>query len=609
MSTIAVGDAQIAIWRYKRTEPLPVTRVAAARGAPGARGAGRARRQDLRAHLDAPRHQARPPRRRDRRRGDQPRPAAVGPLAARLRQRLRGRRGLLCAAEGLPARRQADVRPRRTLAAPERAARREPAGVRHRRRRVRGRRASRRGGIRRRRREHARACRGRGRRPRPPDPGSLGLGNVLELRGVPPAAAPVAHGRLATQGPGKDSTTGHWELMGAITPAPQPTYPDGFPADVVSELERATGHSFICNRPYGGLAVIADYGPEHLETARSSSTRRRTRSCRSPLTTTGCPKPTCTPSARLRARSCAASTRSGGSSRARSPARRARSGARRVVTTTRCAAGAHVPAGAAGGRRAGPRRRQGPGPLLRRGHRPRPPGRDQRPRARRDARLVAELESGLVFVEPRRDRHALRPSQGRRGLPRGAARDRHGRRRLARRGWSRSRPPRHHRRSRLRPGRAALRPHARVRAAARPLRRPRRPPPRRRAGRRRRERAALAHGRGRTGAPWHTVRRLSDAMPELPEVETIRRRLAPLVEGRRLRKLEILDPRWCEPLRRSARRRPRRSHDRARWAGAASTSSCRGDGRGVPAHAPAHDRHAALRRRRPARSIHVCAST
>jgi phosphopentomutase len=92
----------------------------------------------------------------------------------------------------------------------------------------------------------------------------LGLGCIVPLRGVAPAPAPVLHGRLGARGPGKDSTSGHWELMGAIAPAPLPTYPDGFPPAVVRALERATGHSFICNRPYNGIAAIEDHGEEHL---------------------------------------------------------------------------------------------------------------------------------------------------------------------------------------------------------------------------------------------------------------------------------------------------------------------------------------------------------
>jgi phosphopentomutase len=92
----------------------------------------------------------------------------------------------------------------------------------------------------------------------------LGLGSVSELDGVAPSASPVLHGRLAALGPGKESTTGHWELMGAIAPARLPTYPDGFPGEVVRALETATGQRFICNRPYNGIAAIDDFGAEHL---------------------------------------------------------------------------------------------------------------------------------------------------------------------------------------------------------------------------------------------------------------------------------------------------------------------------------------------------------
>jgi phosphopentomutase len=93
---------------------------------------------------------------------------------------------------------------------------------------------------------------------------ALGLGSILPLEGVAPATAPALHGRLGAQGPGKDSTTGHWELMGAIAPAPLPTYPGGFPEDVVRALEQATGRRMLCNRPYNGIAVIDDFGAEHL---------------------------------------------------------------------------------------------------------------------------------------------------------------------------------------------------------------------------------------------------------------------------------------------------------------------------------------------------------
>lgn len=92
----------------------------------------------------------------------------------------------------------------------------------------------------------------------------LGMGSILALAGMPASSAPVLHGRLAALGPGKESTTGHWELMGAIAPAPLPTYPQGFPEEVVAALEQATGQRFICNRPYNGIAAIDDFGAQHL---------------------------------------------------------------------------------------------------------------------------------------------------------------------------------------------------------------------------------------------------------------------------------------------------------------------------------------------------------
>jgi phosphopentomutase len=94
----------------------------------------------------------------------------------------------------------------------------------------------------------------------------LGLGSILPLVGVPPADAPVVHGRLHPLGPGKDTITGHWELMGVVTPQPLRTYPDGFPEEIVDQLHDATGRGILCNRPYSGTAVIEDFGERHLET-------------------------------------------------------------------------------------------------------------------------------------------------------------------------------------------------------------------------------------------------------------------------------------------------------------------------------------------------------
>jgi phosphopentomutase len=95
---------------------------------------------------------------------------------------------------------------------------------------------------------------------------ALGLGSILPLRGVPPAEEPVIHGRLHPLGPGKDSATGHWELMGVVLEHPLPTYPQGFPPEVIARLVAAMGHQVVCNRPYNGIAAIEDFGSEHLRT-------------------------------------------------------------------------------------------------------------------------------------------------------------------------------------------------------------------------------------------------------------------------------------------------------------------------------------------------------
>ena len=96
--------------------------------------------------------------------------------------------------------------------------------------------------------------------------GSLGLGSILPLQGVPPAVAPVLHGRVGATGPGKESTTGHWELMGVRVERALPTYPEGFPDEVITALQRATGQRFCCNRPFSGTAVLDEYGEHHLAT-------------------------------------------------------------------------------------------------------------------------------------------------------------------------------------------------------------------------------------------------------------------------------------------------------------------------------------------------------
>jgi phosphopentomutase len=94
----------------------------------------------------------------------------------------------------------------------------------------------------------------------------LGLGNIMPLVGAPPVGDPVVHGRLHPLGPGKDTITGHWELMGVITPGPLRTYPDGFPDEIVDALRDATGRGVLCNRPYSGTEVIDDFGERQMQT-------------------------------------------------------------------------------------------------------------------------------------------------------------------------------------------------------------------------------------------------------------------------------------------------------------------------------------------------------
>ena len=72
--------------------------------------------------------------------------------------------------------------------------------------------------------------------------------------------------RMKEASKGKDTTIGHWEIAGLISPKPLPTYPDGFPKEVISAFEEKTGRKVLCNKPYSGTKVIADYGEEHLKT-------------------------------------------------------------------------------------------------------------------------------------------------------------------------------------------------------------------------------------------------------------------------------------------------------------------------------------------------------
>jgi phosphopentomutase len=96
---------------------------------------------------------------------------------------------------------------------------------------------------------------------------ALGIGGCGALAGVPPAASPAAAwGTCEPASAGKDSTTGHWELCGCLLARPFPTYPGGFPADVIAEFGRRTGRGVLGNKAASGTAILDELGAEHVRT-------------------------------------------------------------------------------------------------------------------------------------------------------------------------------------------------------------------------------------------------------------------------------------------------------------------------------------------------------
>jgi phosphopentomutase len=95
----------------------------------------------------------------------------------------------------------------------------------------------------------------------------LGLGNIKPLAGIAPAASPAgAFGRCALASPGKDTTTGHWEMVGIQLEKPFPLYPDGFPPEVIAAFERRAGRSVLGNKAASGTEIIEELGAEHMRT-------------------------------------------------------------------------------------------------------------------------------------------------------------------------------------------------------------------------------------------------------------------------------------------------------------------------------------------------------
>ena len=98
---------------------------------------------------------------------------------------------------------------------------------------------------------------------------AAGIGNIDGIDYLPKCDAPTgAVARLQEASMGKDTTIGHWEIAGLVSPEPLPTYPEGFPEEVLKAFEEATGRGVLCNLPYSGTDVIRDYGQQQLDTGK-----------------------------------------------------------------------------------------------------------------------------------------------------------------------------------------------------------------------------------------------------------------------------------------------------------------------------------------------------
>ncbi|WP_017755660.1 phosphopentomutase [Calidifontibacillus oryziterrae] len=100
-----------------------------------------------------------------------------------------------------------------------------------------------------------------------PNMAKLGLSNIKEIKGVPKASNPLAHfTKMQEASVGKDTMTGHWEIMGLYIDKPFRTFPNGFPAELIQEIEKQTGRKVIGNKPASGTEIIKELGKEHIET-------------------------------------------------------------------------------------------------------------------------------------------------------------------------------------------------------------------------------------------------------------------------------------------------------------------------------------------------------
>lgn len=97
----------------------------------------------------------------------------------------------------------------------------------------------------------------------------LGLGDIDTMKGIEKCSEPIgSYGRFAEASVGKDTTTGHWEMAGIISSSPFPTYPNGFPDEIVDAFEKAVGRKIIGNKPASGTVILDELGEEHINTGK-----------------------------------------------------------------------------------------------------------------------------------------------------------------------------------------------------------------------------------------------------------------------------------------------------------------------------------------------------
>lgn len=97
----------------------------------------------------------------------------------------------------------------------------------------------------------------------------MGIGNIIEIKGVPASSNPIAcFGKAEEKSPGKDTTTGHWEIAGLVSKKPFPVYPNGFPLEIIDEFEKKIGMKVLWNKPASGTKIIQKFGEEHIKTGR-----------------------------------------------------------------------------------------------------------------------------------------------------------------------------------------------------------------------------------------------------------------------------------------------------------------------------------------------------